>query len=186
MTRPHPISTARSSRNAWPSSPAVLPSSRSALPPRSNSKRRRTASRTLCRPPAPLSKRASFPVADLQSCEPALRWTDWDSQATRRPAPRFSGRPCSVPSSSSLRTRAYPAKSSSPRASRVRATGATTPRPPSSATCSRRASWTRRKSPRAAIENASSVAAMVLTTESLITDVPVPESAAPAMPPMDY
>ena len=39
---------------------------------------------------------------------------------------------------------------------------------------------------RAAIENASSVAAMVLTTESLITDVPVPEPAAPAMPPMDY
>ncbi len=39
---------------------------------------------------------------------------------------------------------------------------------------------------RAAIENASSVAAMVLTTESLITDVPVPASAAPAMPPMDY
>ncbi len=41
---------------------------------------------------------------------------------------------------------------------------------------------------RAAIENASSVAAMVLTTESLITDVPEPVSAggAPAMPPMDY
>ena len=39
---------------------------------------------------------------------------------------------------------------------------------------------------RAAIENASSVAAMVLTTESLITDVPLPEPAAPAMPPMDY
>ena len=40
---------------------------------------------------------------------------------------------------------------------------------------------------RAAIENASSVAAMVLTTESLITDVPEPAAAgAPAMPPMDY
>ncbi|CAI8009533.1 60 kDa chaperonin [Geodia barretti] len=40
---------------------------------------------------------------------------------------------------------------------------------------------------RAAIENAASVASMVLTTESLITDVPVPQSAAaPAMPPMDY
>ena len=40
---------------------------------------------------------------------------------------------------------------------------------------------------RAAIENASSVAAMVLTTESLITDVPEPAPAgAPAMPPMDY
>ena len=40
---------------------------------------------------------------------------------------------------------------------------------------------------RAAIENAASVAAMVLTTESLITDVPEPVGAgAPAMPPMDY
>ena len=41
---------------------------------------------------------------------------------------------------------------------------------------------------RAAIENAASVAAMVLTTESLITDVPdpVPAGGAPAMPPMDY
>ena len=41
---------------------------------------------------------------------------------------------------------------------------------------------------RAAIENAASVAAMVLTTESLITDVPAPEGAAgaPPMPPMDY
>ena len=39
---------------------------------------------------------------------------------------------------------------------------------------------------RAAIENASSVAAMVLTTESLISDIPQPEPAAPAMPPMEY
>ena len=36
---------------------------------------------------------------------------------------------------------------------------------------------------RAAIENAASVAAMVLTTESLITDVKQPESAMPAPPP---
>ncbi|MCL0028862.1 chaperonin GroEL [Dehalococcoidia bacterium] len=40
---------------------------------------------------------------------------------------------------------------------------------------------------RAAIENAASVAAMVLTTEALITDVPEKDMpAAPAMPPMDY
>jgi len=40
---------------------------------------------------------------------------------------------------------------------------------------------------RAAIENASSVAAMVLTTESLITDIPQKDqAAAPPMPPMDY
>ena len=41
---------------------------------------------------------------------------------------------------------------------------------------------------RAAIENSASIAAMVLTTESLITDVPETEAppAAPPGPPMDY
>lgn len=39
---------------------------------------------------------------------------------------------------------------------------------------------------RYALQNAASVAAMVLTTESMITDIPQPASAAPGMPPMDY
>jgi chaperonin GroEL len=40
---------------------------------------------------------------------------------------------------------------------------------------------------RAAVENAASIAGMVLTTESLISEIPEPPSAAPAMPPpMDY
>jgi len=40
---------------------------------------------------------------------------------------------------------------------------------------------------RAGLENAVSVAGMILTTESLITDVPAKEGpAAPPMPPMDY
>ena len=39
---------------------------------------------------------------------------------------------------------------------------------------------------RSALENASSIAAMVLTTETLVTDIPEPPSAAPAPPPMDY
>ena len=39
---------------------------------------------------------------------------------------------------------------------------------------------------RAAIENAASVGAMVLTTEALITDVKEADPAAPPMPPMDY
>ena len=38
---------------------------------------------------------------------------------------------------------------------------------------------------RAVVENAASVASMVLTTESLITDVPEEASAGPPMPPMD-
>ncbi|MCL2368858.1 MAG: chaperonin GroEL [Oscillospiraceae bacterium] len=37
---------------------------------------------------------------------------------------------------------------------------------------------------RSALENAASVAAMVLTTESLVTDIPEPAAAAPAMPDM--
>ena len=39
---------------------------------------------------------------------------------------------------------------------------------------------------RAAIENSASVAAMVLTTESLITDIKEKEPAMPPTPPMDY
>ena len=54
-----PTSTVRSCRSAWPSWPAVLRWSRSALPPRPSSRRRSTASRTRCRPPAPPSRRAS-------------------------------------------------------------------------------------------------------------------------------
>ena len=37
---------------------------------------------------------------------------------------------------------------------------------------------------RSALENAVSIAAMILTTEALITDLPEKEEAAPAMP--DY
>ncbi len=36
---------------------------------------------------------------------------------------------------------------------------------------------------RSAVENAASIAAMVLTTEAMVTDKPEPKSAAPAMPP---
>ena len=40
---------------------------------------------------------------------------------------------------------------------------------------------------RAAVENATSVATMILTTESMITEIPKKESPAmPAGPPMDY
>ena len=99
-----------------------------------------------------------------------------------------AGRPSSARSSSSPRIPACPARSSSRTAWRARETGATTPRMASSAICWRRGIMDPAKVTRAAIENASSVAAMVLTTESLITDVPEPPAAggAPAMPPMDY
>ncbi|HEY7269802.1 MAG TPA: chaperonin GroEL, partial [Dehalococcoidia bacterium] len=39
---------------------------------------------------------------------------------------------------------------------------------------------------RTALENAASIATMILTTESLVTDIPEPPSAVPAAPPMDY
>jgi chaperonin GroEL len=39
---------------------------------------------------------------------------------------------------------------------------------------------------RGAVENAASIAAMILTTEALITDIPQPESAAPAAQPPMY
>jgi chaperonin GroEL len=39
---------------------------------------------------------------------------------------------------------------------------------------------------RSALENAASIAAMVLTTETLVTDIPEAPSMAPAPPPMDY
>jgi len=39
---------------------------------------------------------------------------------------------------------------------------------------------------RSAMENAASIAAMILTTEALITDIPEPEKAPPQTPPMPY
>jgi len=39
---------------------------------------------------------------------------------------------------------------------------------------------------RAAVENGASVATMMLTTESMVTDLPEKTSSAPPMPPMDY
>lgn len=43
-----------------------------------------------------------------------------------------------------------------------------------------------KKVTRTALENAASVAGMLLTTEALITEIPEEKQAAPAMPPMDY
>ena len=39
---------------------------------------------------------------------------------------------------------------------------------------------------RSALENAVSVATMILTTESMVTEIPKKEPAMPAAPPMDY
>ena len=42
------------------------------------------------------------------------------------------------------------------------------------------------KETRSALQNAASLAGMVLTTETMITEIPQDKAAAPAMPPMDY
>ena len=39
---------------------------------------------------------------------------------------------------------------------------------------------------RSALQNAASIASMALTTESMITEIPDKNPAAPAMPPMEY
>ena len=48
-------------------------------------------------------------------------------------------------------------------------------------------SWTRQRSSAALLENAVSVASMLLTTEAIVAEIPEEKSAAPAMPAgMDY
>jgi chaperonin GroEL len=39
---------------------------------------------------------------------------------------------------------------------------------------------------RSALENAASIATLILTTESLVTDIPEPPGSTPAMPGMDH
>ena len=65
---------------------------------------------------------------------------------------------------------------------RTRPATATTPAGTSIATWSSAASSTRRRSPAARCRTRASIAAMVLTTESLVTDIPSKEPAVPAQP----
>ena len=177
-TRPPPSSTARSSRSAWPSSPAASPSSRSAPPPRSSSRRRSSASRTPSRPPAPPSKRASSPAA----ASPCIRCQNGARQA-RRDSSTATSAPASRSCASALEEplRMIAENAGAGRLGRRRRTCAT----------SKDAELRLRrrmddvygdmlergiidpaKVTRTALENAASIAAMVLTTESLVTDIP--------------
>ena len=63
---------------------------------------------------------------------------------------------------------------------RRRAPTASTPPPASSPTCVKAGIIDPAKVTRAALQNAASIAAMVLTTECLVADKPEPPSAAPA------
>ena len=72
----------------------------------------------------------------------------------------------------SRRTAASRARSSSARSARARARSATTPQPASTRTSSRPASSTRPRSCASALQNAASVARLMLTTEALIAERP--------------
>ena len=67
--------TAKSSRNASPTSPAASPSSRSARPPSPSSTSARAEPRTRWLPPAPPWKRASSPAAASPCSAPRPPWT---------------------------------------------------------------------------------------------------------------
>ncbi len=86
------ISTVRSSRSVWQSSPVALPSSRSALLPRPSSRRSSTASRTPCRLPALPSRRALSPAAASPSWTLLLRSTMSRSTIPRRRSASTSSR----------------------------------------------------------------------------------------------
>ena len=85
-------STARSSRSAWPSSPVALPSSRLALLPSPSSRRSSIASRTPCRLPALLSRRALSLAAASPSWTLLLRSTLSRSTTPRRRLASISSR----------------------------------------------------------------------------------------------
>ena len=117
---PPRTTTARSSRSASPSCPVASPSSRSARPPRSSSRRRSTASRMRSRRPARPSKRASSPAVARPSCRPSRPSTRSSSRATPRSASTSSARPSRPRPARSPTTPARPARSSSSTSRRLK------------------------------------------------------------------
>jgi chaperonin GroL len=89
LRTPTRTGTARSCRSAWPSWPAVWPWSRSEPPPRWSSRRRSTALRTHCPPPALRWRRALWPAVGLPCCAPASPSSHWPTRwrATKPPGP---------------------------------------------------------------------------------------------------
>ena len=181
-TTPTPTGTARSCRSGWPSCPAASPWSRSARPPRWSSRRRSTASRTPCRRPARPSRRASSPVAAPPCCAAVPRWarSSTRSRATRPPVPapstpRSRRRPGSSPTTPASRVRWRSARSS-PKTGSVGLNAATG----ELEDLVKAGVIDPAKVTRAALQNAASIAGLVLTTESLVADKPEPPAAAAA------
>ena len=178
-TTPPATSTARSSRSAWPSSPAAWRCSRSARPPRSSSRRRSTASRTRCRRPVPAVEEGMVAGGGsvLLHAHPGARQAR-GARVTRRPAStscaaRSRSRCARSPINAGVEgsvvvdaVRKLRARQRLRRAEgRVRAT------------CSRPGIIDPAKVTRSALENAASVASLMLTTETIITDIPEKEKA---------
>ena len=183
---PTPTGTARSSRSAWPSSPAAWPSSRSAPPPRWSSRRRSTASRTPSRRPVRRSRRASSPAAAPPCIRARAAVATVDREArgrrgdrcphgvgvARRADPRCIAENAGLEGSVWVNT-VEDAKGAN---GLNAATGELT-------NLVKAGIIDPAKVTRAALQNAASIAAMVLTTECLVADKPEPPAPAPAGPP---
>ena len=91
--------------------------------------------------------------------------------ATRSSAPRSSCVPWRSRSATSPPTRATTAASSPTRSRAAPARSASTPTPANTSTCSRPGSSTRPRSPARALQNAASIAGLMLTTEAMITNI---------------
>ena len=167
----------RSCRSGWPSWPAAWPSSRSARPPRSSSRRRSTASRTRSRPPARRSRRASSPAAAPRCSRPSRRSTRSSSRATRRSASTSCAARSRSRCARSPRTPARKARSSWPRSSDLPVGQGYDALSGEYGDMFEKGIVDAAKVTRSALQNAASIAGMVLTTETLITDKPEKEKA---------
>lgn len=87
-----PPGTRKRWRSAWPSCPAVSPSSASAPPPRPRSTSASCASRTPSTPPARRWRKASSPAAVRRWCRSPTSWRRTPSSSRESSAPAFS--PC--------------------------------------------------------------------------------------------
>ena len=180
--RPPPTTTARSCRSGWPSSPAALPSSRSAAPPRPRSRSARTASTTRCMRPAPRSRKASCRAAASPCCGPSRRSrASRPTTTTRRSASTSCARRCRHRPARSCRTPATTARWWSARSSRTPSTtSATTPRPASTAISSSDGVIDPAKVVRCALQDAASIAGLLITTEAMMAERPKDAGAGDA------
>jgi len=131
--RATPTTTARSSRSAWPSSPAAWRLLKSARPLRLNWRRRSTAWRTPSKPPRRLSRRAFSPAAAWRSSTRLGSWRSSSSTTSAGSAWRSCAKPWKLPCASSPRTPATRATWSSkrPRPSILGTASTWSPRPTS-------------------------------------------------------